>query len=373
MFKRSGAPRTQGVAVRKCGHVWEGAWWEGDTKRRKKLGDVATMTEKQARAAADLLHIEVVKRGNAALNPRTSTLRQWRDAYEKETVSLDYATLRNQLKAFDDLIAFAGENTAMSAIGPEHVRQFAAWLAKRPKSDGTPTSLATIASAIARCSRVFAVAHDRSEPLIARNPFKGRVMKELRATYSTKVKADARHVSMDEYAKLMAAADKPWQRAIISLARLAGLRRIEATKLAWSDVNFGTGTIIVRGKIDAMGREVSTSKLSRRIVPMAKGLRTVLQAIRDEQQSGYGPCDGIPATEGYHKPLVALLRRSGVEEYGKPLHALRAACINDWMDAGHQLPDIAEWAGHSLEVMMNHYRERGAERRLAAFGEKDRT
>jgi len=50
--------------------------------------------------------------------------------------------------------------------------------------------------------------------------------------------------------------------------------------------------------------------------------------------------------DNIHRDIAAIVRRSGLPRYGKPLHTLRKSCLTDW--AGRfPMHTVKEWAGHS--------------------------
>lgn len=69
------------------------------------------------------------------------------------------------------------------------------------------------------------------------------------------------------------------------------------------------------------------------------------------------------------------------EEFASPLakrpYDLRHAAVSTWLNAGVPAPQVSEWAGHSVAVLLHVYakciagREEQARRRIAdALGEK---
>ena len=145
------------------------------------------------------------------------------------------------------------------------------------------------------------------------------------------------------------------------------MRTSELVAVTWGDIDWKGKRILVRAKQDAYGRETTTTKRDRRVVPLGDTLAKHLEELYNEAPPGTaGPVYGFPNRTNYAKRLHGVIRRAGLENYGKPLHALRASCENDWMDR-FPLPDVAEWIGHDITVAMKNYRERGAQRRIDSF------
>jgi integrase len=216
------------------------------------------------------------------------------------------------------------------------------------------------------------VACERNPPIIRENPFNKQLTRELSSLFSTQVKAEHRHVTLEEFDRMMAKVDPqyPFIRGIMACCRLAATRYVEAHDLRWEDIDYERGCLAIRGKLDEQGREFSTTKRSRRTVPMSAKLAEILRSIPKDQRAG--PCEANVTLKTVYRLLDKAREDAGIDDYGKQTHALRASCINDWMDADHTLANIAEWAGHSLDVMMTHYRERGSDRRIEGFHQKDK-
>ena len=354
------------------GAYWQARWYDRAGQRCSQgLGAKATTSRRKAMESCAAIAAEFA-RDPALASTEDMTVGQWVQLYPGETGDLDPRTVKLHAITGRYLTECLGDTMLMRDVGPEHVRRFAKWLSAQEinRDDGKGgkrrMGAATVNAHLRNAGRMFEVALERSHALVVRNPFAGKVRKELNKVYRVG-KARHEHVSIEAMERLLEACSAPWQRAVIVLGRLAGLRLSEAQDLAWGDIDWKGGRLTVRAKQDDYGREVTTTKRDRRVVPMSDALAKHLEALYNEAPPGSGgPVYGFPNRTNYAKRLRGVIKRAGLADYGKPLHALRASCENDWMDK-YPLPDVAEWIGHDITVAMKNYRERGAQRRIDSF------
>lgn len=190
----------------------------------------------------------------------------------------------------------------------------------------------------------------------------------------------------------------------------AALRPAEALHLNACDLvlpNASWGELLLTGSTQQTGTAWNDGDGSRenrglkhrpraetRIVPACPDLVTILRRHLDE--FGTGP-DGrlfVTRTGRFGRPVagpycnpVSTNTQSRVwqkarekaltpPEYASPLagrpYDLRHACVSTWLNAGVPAPQVAEWAGHSVEVLMRVYakciygQEEAARRRIEA-------
>jgi integrase len=173
-----------------------------------------------------------------------------------------------------------------------------------------------------------------------------------------------------EIRRLIAAAPKPRQKALLLTVALTGLRASELRGLRWRDVDFKVGELHVRQRADlknVIGAPKSRS--SNRTVPLPPELVVALQEwkLKCPKQ---GNLDLVfPTTSGaisHHANTLRMLARvmcaAGVveSETGKPKYALHAFrhffaswCINPEDRGGRGLPPkvVQDLLGHSSIVM----------------------
>ena len=196
------------------------------------------------------------------------------------------------------------------------------------------------ATAITRCTKtIFAAAV--KDVLISRNPFI-----HLSGT-SPRVDKDWHNVSHEDLQRLLGVCDSDW-RALFSLCRLAGLRRGEALRLRWTDVDWIEHRLTV---VPEDGRE--STKQYGRVVPIEHELHDILLETFDQAAEGQ---ELVVNVDGGNVDIMARrrVRWAGFEVWLKPFHTLRKNRETDW---AQQYPQyvVAEWMGHSIEVAAAHY------------------
>lgn len=126
----------------------------------------------------------------------------------------------------------------------------------------------------------------------------------------------------------------PDERVLLLLAALGGLRNAEARAARWADVDWGAGTLTVRGK----GGKV-------RRVYLARDLQVTL---RDAQARASGPF--ILAwrdPDSVRTHLRRLCERAGVPYAGRAFHGLRHTSGTLLYRRTRNLDDVARHLGHS--------------------------
>lgn len=158
---------------------------------------------------------------------------------------------------------------------------------------------------------------------------------------------DWAYISTDQLHVILRHAPSQQWWMMLALCRLAGLRRGEAIRLKWADIDTNKGIMAVKPQ-----HHHQTTKQRRRLVPIVPDLaRLINKAVRADGR--YGPCDGMPLCN-LERTLLHILENAGVEKYAKPFHTLRKNCESDWLS---QFPvmDVCAWLGHSPAVAMVHY------------------
>ena len=172
-----------------------------------------------------------------------------------------------------------------------------------------------------------------ADELLPYNPFD-------RTVTNIKKSTDWHYVSGSEYQKIMEHASPKFQR-IISLCRLAGLRRTEALQLEWCNIDWDKCRITVVGKNDWQPKARKT-----RTIPMCPELTTILLDAYEAAPEGQSKPLADIYDENLTRDVKATVKRAGVEAYGKPLHTLRKSCITDWAGQ-YPMHVVKEWAGHA--------------------------
>jgi integrase len=143
-------------------------------------------------------------------------------------------------------------------------------------------SIATVNKYIRTLRRIFNLAIEpRGYLAEGQNPF--AKIKERKKTENP-----IRYVTVEEYHKLMEAADSIWWRAFLSIAYGSGLRRNEILHLTWKDIDFESRLIKVtakKGTDDILEWEPKSRK--NRIVPMSDESTQLLANIQVQAPEGH--------------------------------------------------------------------------------------
>lgn len=149
-----------------------------------------------------------------------------------------------------------------------------------------------------------------------------------------------RFVSREVVERVMDGCDDPQLRAVIALARFAGLRTpSESSRLMPSDIDWAHGRFTVHGKGE---RD--------RLVPLFPEVREALECVLLPL--------GIHGRELGGMTMAARLRRAcrrvGVRMWPVPWHSLRSSCESELLTRfPHHV--VCSWMGHTAAVSLGHY------------------
>ena len=230
-------------------------------------------------------------------------------------------------------------------IDVRSAKEFRRWLQKLPGKQGAAMAEATIRKTCGVVKQCLDQAH--AEGLITLNPITAAKVpisagrNPLREAY----------VSTETIEKVLLHLGDSEEALLFALSRFGALRvPSEIRDLRWIDVDWDRRELRVRSP-----KTASTGKNSR-VVPIFPRLFNALQIAYANRNSSV---EFLLPTLRIHTNLNVPLRRAvtaaGVAEYPKVTHNLRASCITDWVRAGHPIPDVAEWSGHSPKVLLDHY------------------
>jgi integrase len=324
---------------------WRAAWKQptpnGLKQMYRHLGDVS-------RAEAMMRCGEIQRELDAAPLIEPDSIESWSLRFFAMCGKLTHETRQLYELTFSRLVAHMGAAKRLDEVTDADARSFVAYLESLRKGDGAAHSSSSINRHLRDAHRIWAIAIEAR--LTTTNPFASRAAKEGRQKHRTGV-AFSRYVPLSELALLLKACPNESWRLIFNLARLGGLRRNEIERADWSLVDLQARAMTVEGGEDDGAARDSTKK-HRRVVPIVPELYEVLA----NQPSRTGLLVRVNPNN-FERDARGIVERSGVEDYGKPLHSLRASFANDMMDR-HPIQDVAEWLGHSVEVAMRHYRQR---------------
>src|SRR5213595_1315545 len=117
-----------------------------------------------------------------------------------------------------------------------------------------------------------------------------------------------------------------------------GLRKTEAKFVTWTDVDFESGEIIVRG--DPL---TGTKNNEIRRVPMIPELREMLTAMRDSRKIENGSARVLRVNEA-EKSMRAAAKKIGIAHVRH--HDLRHLFASTCIESGVDIPTVSRWLGH---------------------------
>ena len=145
-------------------------------------------------------------------------------------------------------------------------------------------------------------------------------------------------------------------RAMVALARFAGLRASEVLGLAWDDVDLKSCSIQVRQTV-VDGKLVPTTKSGKaRSVPISKRLFPVLEQLHQNRDSGWlfpGKNPAKPMHQVQHV-FRRMKRRAGLDN-GSTFHSLRHRFATSALENGATVHVLQDWLGHSSIQMTERY------------------
>lgn len=339
-----------------------GAYWRlayRDAKgiiRRVSLGPKSKISKAEANRRCRRIIAKTHANPGATANQQRVRLKGWIDEY------LDGANMADSTVAVYEatrvyLVEFFGAEGIIRQIDRNDAARFAAWLRTqtytRGKRTGIPLTEQTVRKHIRNAKSLFHAAHDRD--LIPINPF------DREASSVLEVDQDWRYVSLEEFERMIDATPSHDRRALLALLRLAGLRRGEALRLRWSDLDWNTRRLTVTNT-----EGVRTTKKRARVVPMTPRLHEILLAAFEAAEDG---ADLVaPVNDGnLIRTVEGIIRRAGLTPWPKPLHTLRKNCETDWL-AEYPIMDVCKWLGHAPGVAFKHYHQTREETMQKAAG-----
>lgn len=231
------------------------------------------------------------------------------------------------------------ESIRMDAITPGDAADFAAWL-KTAKG----LTAATVCQHVRRCKTVWKDAADR-EVLGGRSPWRDQ------SSNPPKRKKPAAPVDDQKIRDLCDACPSSQWRALFALCAWGGLRRGEALRMTWADVQWDRHRLFVGLPADKTDEDTKHRERFTLLCPeLEAALREVYEAAGARSK---GPCDGIELGD-LHRRAREIIRRAGMVPWEDPFHALRRWRVSTWK-LRYPAPVVDEWCGHSADVSEEHY------------------
>ena len=270
---------------------------------------------------------------------KTWTLGQLWDGYlaTKEIKALtlaSYATIRKRFFAFFD------PDAPVESLTAESIGQWKKHLAKKYKT-------ATVAGSIAKIKAITNWATNEKD-LFVKNP----AVTIKPGSYRNEDKD--RFVTMEEYEKIFSACRTKEQRAILTLARIGGLRiPSEIANLTWADVLWDIGKIWIKSP----KTEHHKGKAGR-FVPLWEPIRRELEALFFEEDAD-GKDDRVfrkrDSSSNLRTRFEKIQIRAGLVPIDKFFTNCRASRSSEVEEKYGSIKESL-WIGHSEAVAKRHYR-----------------
>ena len=336
------------VTLNTNGRYWQMRWTDLVGKRRcRGLGLRSNLPKKQAEIERRRLELDLncgrVAKGEAP------TLQQHLDRFFANRTNLADGTRLLYQHTARYLLAYFSPNLRLDRLTAATATDFRAVLAKGELSHvniiqhrSAPCE-STVCRHIREAKSIFQMAVDDEQ--IPSNPFR-----KVNGTSPIPDK-DWAYVDQATLDTLFEVCPTTGWRLMLALPRLAGLRRGEAWRLQWSDVDLVSRRLTVRNP----QTHRSTKKRTRQ-VPLVPTLYDLLfEAANDDSSDEFVIARGsTPRPDQMHKGFGQLCRMAGVEPWARWCHTLRKNCETDWAGQ-YPIHVVTEWLGNSPVVAMQHY------------------
>ena len=279
--------------------------------------------------------------------PTTITLATLIERFMKARTVKD-GTMATYKQCTDSLLKHLGAETPIDKITPADAEQWKASIAKsgRVREKEGPRSLApaTVAKRMNIAKAIFSRA--KVWKLLPSSPF------EHLKSGSQSNPDRAHYISKEDTQKLLDACPNIQWRALIGIARYAGLRcPSEIQELKWSDVNWERKALNVRSPKTAAKPQHAV-----RVVPVAAELQPILLELFEAAEDG--AVEMVPQAHKAHVNIShgvrRIIERAGLKPWPRLLQNLRASCATDWAGE-YPMHESAKWLGHSPTVAAKHY------------------
>lgn len=233
------------------------------------------------------------------------------------------------------LVAHFGATARLDTIRPDWAHQWADVLAR--------SGLATASARghVRNAKAIFQQAAARE--LIPRNPFRG-----LNSSSPAAERPAGIRVSPADTARLLAALPGPQWRALVGLARYAGLRvPSETATLTWTMMDWTRGRLLV-----ASPKTEAHAGQSQREVPIDPRLMPLL--LEAHEAAGDDARMIRLSPHNVRRALQQAIQRAGLAPWRHVFQQLRRDCENEWK---LRFPAWAvhRWIGHSAAVSDKYY------------------
>jgi site-specific recombinase XerD len=164
--------------------------------------------------------------------------------------------------------------------------------------------------------------------------------------------------------QLIAAADKPWYRALVVLLLSTGIRRSEAVGITLDDIDLEQRQLLIRGKGD-----------KERVVPLTDQAVEAIQAYLPHRTQGGSQHLFVSAYGGHpiqgrvvNAMLATTIEKAGLKGQGITPHKLRHTFATHLIRNGVDIRTVQEMLGHSELETTAKYLHSDTKTKRAAVG-----
>ena len=263
----------------------------------------------------------------------------------RKTQPVKPSTLETYQQGLSSLSLYFGDRRLVLSITHEDALNW------RRSIESEPISVATQGKRTRTAKTLFNKAI--AWKVISENPFRG--VKEGSQVNTSRIK----FVERNTVETALRHCDDPRLRALIALARFAGLRvPSEPARLRWADFS-PCGTSL---------RVYAEKTQKSRTVPICSELRTALEELRHASNASQPQMfPKLESNTNLRTALQRVLTRANLEQWPKLWQNLRASCANDWARTFGAAAE-SEWSGHSVQIAVEHYLRPSQEDFLRAAG-----
>jgi len=130
------------------------------------------------------------------------------------------------------------------------------------------------------------------------------------------------------------------------------MRTGEVRALMWDDIKDGK-VLVHRNYTLTHGLKESTKTNKKRWVPLNAKCQTILNELPKTDRFIF-PWDRLAFQSYFRKKLAPLKQAELISHLYRP-YDCRHTAISRWIEAGIPVPQVANWAGNTSEVIFKHY------------------
>lgn len=239
------------------------------------------------------------------------------------------------------------ENVGPHALSGDNLARFHLWLRKARTYHHQGVSELTAAqyTQMLRAAWVWASESERFRPdmLPPRRVRLPSARPELRPVAPT-------WAQMDAVIEQASSSKQPWYRKLCVLLRFTGLRRSQAMRLTWADVDLEAGLLTIRPELGKTRQERSG-----RVVPLSPHL--VAELATWGRREGWLVARDAKTRDPGMVSMARFWAKAGVPEdvWRQPLHSFRKGLVSGLSQLGVPEPTIKALVGHDLGVTSGVY------------------